>query len=204
MMKSFRNNIIAGLLIVLPVFLSLVILKWLFIVSTNFAANLAPDSIKTHNLWIICVRLAVFVILIAIFLLAGIIVNNVIFSKIIRLIDNLFLKIPFFNRIYRISKKISKGLFDTQKNKFKRVVFFEYPRQGIYTFGFVTAKEKGKIHDAIGDGISDVFIGTAPNPITGLLVFIKNKDIKDSDIKVVDGMKLVLSGGFLPPMNKDI
>ena len=80
---------------------------------------------------------------------------------------------------------------------FRKVVLIEYPRKGIYTIGFLTNenKEDWELSEKTGKDLISLFIPTTPNPTSGFLLFVPRKDCTFLDMKVSEGMKLVISGG---------
>jgi uncharacterized membrane protein len=78
----------------------------------------------------------------------------------------------------------------------------EYPRKGLYTLGFYTGESNGEIHERTGQKVLNIFLPTTPNPTSGWLVLIPEKDVTFLDISVEDGLKYIISGGVVvPPWN---
>ena len=84
-------------------------------------------------------------------------------------------------------------------NAFKKVVYIQYPREGLWTICMVTVESFNK-----KEKYYNVFVPTTPNPTSGYLLFIKSSDVKESDITVEEGLKIIVSGGMLAPGKIDI
>ena len=86
---------------------------------------------------------------------------------------------------------------------FKRAVFLEYPRKGIYVLAFVMNEKRWAIHEKTGKDIVNVFVPAPPNPATGNFVFVLREELIEADITVEEGIRLVISGGAaVPPLKK--
>ena len=78
----------------------------------------------------------------------------------------------------------------------------QYPREGIWTIGFISSESKGEVKDKIGEGMINVFVPTTPNPTSGFLLFVPEKDVIYLDMKVEDALKMVISCGIVEPEKK--
>lgn len=111
----------------------------------------------------------------------------------------LFLNFPLINRIYPPVKKIVDFLFFPANKKFKSAVLVEYPRQGIYSIGFVTNESYAPFEKKIGKKLYNIFIPSSPSPLTGFTVIVKEEDLIFLDESVDSVVKLIISGGLLNP-----
>ena len=102
-------------------------------------------------------------------------------------------KLPLINTIYTSSRQIMQTLTMPGKGNFKQVVLIEYPRKGLWTLAFVTAYSKSKS----GEQYVHVFLPTTPNPTSGFMLFIKEKDIRPSGLSIEEGLKTLISGGMI-------
>jgi uncharacterized membrane protein len=140
-----------------------------------------------------------FAAIIALILLSGLFASNVVGRTIIGRFEVLFAKVPLFSRIYIAVKQIGEAILTSRETIFDRVVLFEYPRQGSWAIGFVTSEHRGGLEKRTGKQHSHVFVPTTPNPTSGFLLFLPEKDLVDLDMTVEDGLKLVVSGGAVTP-----
>ena len=106
--------------------------------------------------------------------------------------------IPLVGTIYGLMRQITETLSAPVTNRFNRVVFIEWPREGYMAIGFVTGQffdnQKNK-------EILVVYVPTVPNPTSGNLAFVPQKDVLETDLNVEEAMKLVFSGGIVIPDN---
>jgi uncharacterized membrane protein len=92
-------------------------------------------------------------------------------------------------------------VFAQQSNAFRQVCLIEYPKRGTWAVGFVTGQTVGEVQRLTGDTVINVFIPATPNPTTGFLLFVPDRDINILDMTVEEGIKLVISGGIVEPGN---
>ena len=106
-------------------------------------------------------------------------------------------RIPVVRRIYTVAQQAADSLSAGSQHHFSRVVFLEWPRPGIVAMGFVTAR---CIHPSDPDAeLLAIYIPTIPNPTSGMLAFARDDEVTDSNLTVEDAMKVVFSGGIVMP-----
>lgn len=192
-MKKFRGYFLTGLIVVLPVVVTLYILWITFIWIDGILGNLIPIFIKRN------IPGLGFITTILLIMLAGILAKNFFGKKMFQFGDWLLTKIPFARTIYLTTKQIVNTLLIRDKNAFKRVALVEYPRKGLYTIGFITADGGGEIQNKTKQDLVCVFFPTTPNPTSGWLAMVPVEDIIYLDMSVEDGIKLIISGGIIIP-----
>lgn len=194
-MKMFADHLkgkfIAGLFIVIPLGITLFILKFLF----NFADGILGTYIDSlfsffiqrefHLPGLGMLSGAVFIYL------TGILATNVFGNQFLRWTDELMSRIPLVKSIYTSSKQLTK-VFKEGKTSYRRAVFVEWPRPGIKAIGFVT----GEI-ERDGERFVVVYVPTMPNPTSGFALFFREDEIFDSGMTVEDAIKFVVSGGMV-------
>ncbi len=112
-------------------------------------------------------------------------------------------KIPLVRSLYSGAKQIIEAVTNSQVDTFSKVVMIEYPRKGLYSLGFITCEAKGEIQKNTDDFVINVFVPTTPNPTSGMLVFVSKKDVIPLSMTVEEGIKLVVSGGIVTPLEKN-
>jgi len=192
-MKELRKIFLTGLLVVIPIAGTLSLIVWLF--NTVDSIFRIPIE-KIIGFPIIGIGV---VITVSIIFVTGIFATNYLGKKIIHLTDKTMRKIPIVNAIYTSMKQLIDTVFMDQKNAFKSVVLVQYPSKGIYVLGFVTASAPEAICDKVGETMKSIFIPTTPNPTSGMLVMIPEKDIIYLNMQIDMAIKLVVSGGILLP-----
>jgi uncharacterized membrane protein len=109
---------------------------------------------------------------------------------------------PVVRSIYGAIKQIMETVMSANSDSFREVVLVEYPRKGIWVIGFVTGETKGEVQNLTKDKVINIFVPTTPNPTSGFLLFIPQKDLVYMDMKVEDAVKMVISGGIVTPIIK--
>ncbi len=193
MRSELRKYFITGLLVSIPVFVTLYALWFAFSVLDGILRPLvslllggAPPGLS----------LAITVLLI---LLIGFVATVAAGKEVIDFFEKHLLKIPIVSAIYSISKEVS-GIFLTgREGKFNKVVLVEFPRKGLYSIGFTSAVSIGKVTEKTAQKTINVLIPTTPNPTTGFLIMAPEDSVIPLDMSVEDAFKILLSGGFLEP-----
>jgi uncharacterized membrane protein len=190
---KLRNKFITGAVIVLPAGVTVVLLQMMFRWLDGFFAPLALRLIGRHipGLGIISTLLIIFGV--------GLLVTNIVGRAIIVSGEQVVAKIPFIRSIYYGAKQFLGTLTAEQRRAFTQVVLLEYPKKGSYTIGFVTTETSGEIQKNFSDHFLNVFVATTPNPTTGFLLLVPQKNATVLPISVEDGIKMVVSGGIIHP-----
>jgi len=198
MLSSLRKYFISGLIVFLPVALTI----YLFVIALNFADGLLGKFLEPyfyknfgfyfHGLGIILgVYLIVFI---------GFIVTNFLGKQVYGFFERILQKLPFFKQVYPALKEIAIFLFSRdQMSSFKQVVIIEYPRNGIYSLGFLTNNTASRISDYTKKELCNVFIPSSPGPLTGFAVMVPKKDLIITDLTIEEAFKFIASGGVVNP-----
>lgn len=184
-MKSFKKYLGTGLLVLLPITLSL----YLIYIVTSFFDNLLSRPLDLligfhiPGVGIVIVFLLVFFV--------GMFSSHFIGKKIARLVEKTFSKIPVIRNLYSPIRDIVKTFVgkDKDKKSFTKVVLIEFPMEGSQSIGFITNEEV----TINGELLSAVFIPTTPNPTNGFLVYKKYSDLKILDVPIEQGLNMVIS-----------
>jgi len=193
---EIRKNFLTGLFVVLPVFITLWVI-WFFISKIiTFSLIFLPKDASAFPkfLW------SIFVIVLSVIGITfiGITARNVIGKKLLKFAERIIRRIPLVKWIYETAKKIFEPFLSRKKIKiFEKVVLVEYPRQGLYSIGFITAKI-GKRLIAGEEPHVNVFIPTSPTPMSGFLIIVPEKDVIPLDIRVEEAIKYFISIGTIP------
>jgi len=198
MMNKLRRYFISGLVVFLPIALTiyLLVLAIRFFESV-FGSALQPIFKDNFGFYFHGLGIAFGVSLI---LLIGFFVTNFIGNRIYEFFEKIFIRLPFIKQVYPAIKQMALFLFSHgQSAQFKQVVLIEYPRKGIYSFGFLTNESSLRIREKTQKDLCNVFTPSAPGPLTGFVVMISKKDIIFVDISVEEAFKFILSGGVVNP-----
>lgn len=192
-MKNFinqmKNRFLIGLVILMPMALSL----WIIIKIFN-----AVDAILGNSIYEIIGKkipgLGILIML-TIIILVGYLGNQYVFKKLTDLIHKAFLKLPIIKTIYGPLKDIFTNISSKESNNFKKAVMVTYPKEGSQCIGFVT-KESIEVGS---EKKSVIFIPTTPNPTSGILVYVDKNQYVDLDLPVDDALKAIVSLGAISP-----
>lgn len=199
-----RNNFIAGLLVILPLVITIWILMAIFNTIIGFVPQVIVETYFQVAPWgYLWQLLAVAGILFIIFLV-GAFARNVLGRRLINLGESILTRIPLVNRIYQALQQIGQAFLGEKRTGFNRVILFQYPRAGLYTLGLVSGRGGEEIREKTGEKMLTVFVPTTPNPTSGLLILVPEKDSLPLKMSVAEALKLLVSGGtIVPPYTED-
>jgi uncharacterized membrane protein len=192
----FRRHLLAkmlsGLLILIPFFIALFVLRIAFRMISSVISPILHLGIYSGIPEDIVTLLSV-IILVLIVYLVGVLAKNSVGKKIVAMTEAVFLKIPFLKVVFSASKTAISALSLNRDASFHSVVFIEFPKEGYWTFGFVT----GVTSDKDGENYFKIFMPTTPNPTTGFFMIVKQKEVITTDISVEEALQSILTGGVL-------
>lgn len=191
---TFKRRFLAGLLVLIPVIITFLIISWLFKFVDGLLGPLYDSFLGYHVVGF------GFISTLALIFIVGVISTNVFGRKVIKSFEKIMLKIPVFKGIYTAIKQLVDAFSPESKgSSFKRFVIVEYPRPGVYAFGFLTKESTIKTEkDGRESSLRAVYIPTN-NLYLGEIALFKNEDVFYTDIHVDEGIKIILSGGIATP-----
>jgi len=203
MWRKIKINFFTGLLIIVPVALTFWVLY--FIINKLNLILLEP-IMKTFQIWLpdrvfvdILTKAAIFFILLGLLTLIGFAARIIFVRKIFGFGENILCKVPMISTIYKGLKEMSAAFLSGHSSIFKKVVLVQYPKNGVYAIGFVTSETTGEAQEKTKENVINVFVPTTPNPTSGMLVLVPERDVIVMDMSVEDGMKMIISGGAVTP-----
>jgi len=192
-----RTYFFAGLLVLIPLVVTIGILSWLFNLLDGFLGPYIYEWLgrPMPGLGLIATLGLIFLI--------GVVTTNIVGRRLMGAVDDALHRIPLVRGIYSMTKQMSDSIFQSRQVAFQQVVLVEYPRRGLYQIGFVTGMIEGPLQQELasraGERMINVFIPASPNPMSGYLVILPEQDIQFLGMSVQDGLKLVISGGMAIP-----
>jgi uncharacterized membrane protein len=191
---TFKRRFFAGLLISIPAIVTFLIIGWFFLFVDGFLEPLYYKILGYHvwGLGFISAIILIFVV--------GIFSTNVIGRRIILSFERVLLSIPVLKGIYTSVKQLVDAFSPESKvSSFKKFVLVEYPRPGVYSFGFLT-KECNMKTEGDGQEVSLKAVYIPTNLIYfGDIVLFRDEHIFFTDIPIEEGIKIILSGGIATP-----
>lgn len=201
--QSFKNDLIAGLLVVIPlattIWLTITVATWTIDWLTRIPKQLNPfDGLHPllTNLLNFVVGLTVPLLGI---LLIGLMARNIFGRWLLDVGEQILQAIPLAGSVYKTLKQILETLLQDSKSKFRRVVMVEYPRKGLWTIAFVTGTASAQLQSHHHRQMLNLFIPTTPNPTTGWYALVPEEEIIDLSISIEDAFKLLISAGIVSP-----
>jgi uncharacterized membrane protein len=195
--RNLRNNFLAGILVIIPLAVTIFILVWLFISLDNIlqpvinaiGLKINPDYTEIRGLGVVAAIILLY--------LAGLITNNFLGKKLVKITENAINRIPVLKQLYNSIKQVIEGITGKGINKaaFREVVFVDFPREGMTAPAFVT----NIITEESGKKLYAIFVPTAPTPWTGFAEIVREEDIIHTNLSVDECLKMVISMGVILP-----
>ena len=164
---KIRNNFIAGIVVLIPIGITLYLTLFLIRVS----GKIIPKEINPNNYLPFDIPGVEILMALIIITITGWLSLSFLGKKFFEYFNNVLKKIPILRTIYSAIGQMTESFTKTD-NKQKSVVLLEYPRKGVWAVGFATKENTGLIKDKIKDDIINVFVPTTPNPTSGFLLMV--------------------------------
>ena len=198
MMSLLRRYLIAGLLIWLPLGVTLLVIKLLVDMMDNtlllLPEHYQPDALLGFHLPGLGVVLSITIILVT-----GVVVANLFGRRLVLIWEAILGRIPLVRSIYAGTKQIAETLFSPNGQSFRKVVLIEYPRRGLWTLAFQTGNGVGEAQTRTGEEVINVYVPTTPNPTSGFFLMVPRRDTVELDMSVDEGLKMIISMGVVVP-----
>jgi uncharacterized membrane protein len=201
---KLRSYLFTGILITAPVVITLWIVLSLVNLFDGLVTPLIPIQFNPNKYLPYEIPGIGLVVLITFLIIIGFLTANFFGRWIIRRTEIILQNIPLIKVFYKTIKQILETVLKNNSNAFRKVVLVEYPRKGLWIIGFTTGETSGIIRKKIGSKLINVFIPTTPNPTSGFLLLVPEKDLKYLDIGVDDAIKTVVSAGIVPPVSQPV
>ena len=187
---QIRNNFIAGIVVLIPIGITLYLTLFLIRVS----GKIIPKEINPNNYLPFDIPGVEILMALLIITLVGWLSLSFLGKKFFDLFNNILRKIPILRTIYSAIGQMTESFTKTDNNQ-KSVVLLEYPRKGLWAVGFATKENVGLIKNKIKDDIINVFVPTTPNPTSGFLLMVPKKDLIYLDVSFEQASKFIVSAG---------
>jgi len=203
---KWRASFLTGLAVLLPAVITLAVVKWLFgtIASiTDLLLFFLPKTLTHEDMgrgpmfwyW----SLAAFALAVVLVSVVGFLARYYIGKRLIAWLDQTMLRLPLLNKIYGAIKQVNEAFTSGKKTAFKTVVLVEFPREGMYSLGFLTSEQRDEVQMKTKEKVVSVFVPTTPNPTSGFLVLVPEDKVTKLDMSVADGIKYIISLGSIWP-----
>ena len=191
---SLKRYFLTGLLVIIPIWGTILILKALFVAVDGILGNLLVQLVPSHyvpGLGILA--------LIALVFAAGLFATNFMGRQIVKWWEALLNRVPLVRGIYSTLKSMTDILSFSNQASYNRVVLIQFPKNGHYCLAFVTGVTKEESQDLTPGPLVHVYVPSSPNPTSGYFLLVPEHEITSVDISVEEAMKLIVSGGLYSP-----
>jgi uncharacterized membrane protein len=199
-MASLRKWIFAGLLVIVPLAITIWVLDWIVgtLDQTLFILPAAwhPDRLLGFHVPGFGVVLTLLILLVV-----GAVTSNFIGRKLVQWGDAVLVRIPVVRSIYGSVKQVSDTLFSESGNAFRTAVLIQWPREGVWTVAFVTGAPGGDVATYLREDYLSVYVPTTPNPTGGYFVMLRKSDCIELEMSVDEALKYIVSMGVVVPPN---
>ena len=202
MIKKIRSYFLTGLVVSAPVAITLAVGWWFINKIDAIFTPLLPNKFLPENLLPFAVPGVGLVIGFILLTLFGFLTANFLGTGFLRFGESLLNRTPVLRSIYKGLKQIFETVFSEDGRNFSKAAVIEYPRKGVHCVCFVSTDTKGELLKKISkdnEVFLSVFLPTTPNPTSGFLLFLPEKDVKILDMSVEDAAKLIISAGLVNP-----
>lgn len=197
LIAKLRRYFLSGMVVILPLALSVYILIFIITFADGLLGKfIEPYFSKEFGFYFrgLSILIGVYVII-----LVGFFATNFFGRQIYNFFERILIRLPFFRQVYPAIKEIALFLFSGEKLAFQQVVIIEYPRKGLYSFGFLTNDTSDRVNKLTRHDLCNVFIPSAPGPLTGYVLMVPRKEVILTQIPVEEAIKFIVSGGVVNP-----
>jgi uncharacterized membrane protein len=196
--RQLRNYLIAGLLIWIPIVVTVWVVRFLSGILDQ-SIVLLPPSWRPEALFGQYIPGFGILLALLVLLLTGFLTRDLIGDKLVEVVERLIRKIPVIGPVYGGAKTFSETVLTDKGTSFKQVVMVEFPRPGAWSIGFLMADNPAEIRARTGRDMLNVFVPTTPNPTTGFLIAVESTELHYMDMSVDDAFKLIFTLGVITP-----
>jgi len=196
--RSLKKYLITGLLIWIPLVITIWVLKVIFD-ALDQSLLLLPIELRTESLLGVHIPGLGVLLTIAVVLLTGVFATNFFGARLVEIWHDILHRIPVVNSIYSSVKQISDTLFSSSGQAFRKALLVQWPREGLWTIAFLTGRPSGSVQKHLPPDCLAVYVPTTPNPTGGYFVIVQRKDVIELDMTVDQALKYIISMGVVPP-----
>ena len=197
---SLRRDFLAGLLVFLPVAVTLWFIGWVIGLLDSVLAVL-PDAFHPNSYLPFPIpRLGAMVTVVLIVFL-GMLTRGVATRRFLSAWENVLVRIPIFRGVYSAVQKLTQSFFG-QSNAQRQVVMIEYPRTGVFTVGFAMGRAWSHLEEKKNAQLVNVFVPTTPNPTAGFYLLVPSTEVTPLNMTIEEAFKLITSSGLITPDDK--
>lgn len=191
--RRLRRYFLVGLVVIAPVGLTILVLRWMFETLDSILGNPLRDALGFR------IPGLGFLLLTVVVVVVGWIVHRAAGRQLLHWWNEALVRFPLTGRIYNAVSQIVQSVVGEQRRLFRRTVLIPYPTDGLWAIAFVTSDDSVLTSRLIGEPCLHVFVPSTPNPTTGFMLIVPRARVIETAITIEDAMKLILSGGAVSP-----
>jgi len=195
---SLKRYFLTGLLVITPIWGTVLILKTLFVTVDSILGTALADVVLPDYYF---PGLGILTLVLLIFF-TGILATNFLGRRMVIRWEEFLDRVPIVRGIYATLKSMMDILSFKQREKYDKVVMIQFPKDGHYCLAFVTGETREEVQALAPEPLVHVFVPTSPNPTSGYFLLVPEREIVPVDMGVEEAMKLIVSGGFYSPPEK--
>ena len=203
MMSSIRRWLLAGLLVLVPLAITLAVLNWI-VATLDQTLQILPVAWHPDRLLGFHIPGFGVLLTLGIVLLMGAIASNFLGKKLLMVGNALLRRIPIVRSIYSSVKQVSDTLFSENGNAFRKALLVQWPREGVWTIGFLTGLPGGDVVNHLPADYVSVYVPTTPNPTGGYFVMLKRAECIELKMSVDEALTYVISMGVVVPAARPV
>ncbi len=189
---AFKRYFLTGLLVITPIWGTILVLKTLFVTVDSILGNMLAD-IVTEDYYVPGLGILTLVLLI---FLAGMMATNFLGGRLVKRWEEVLDRVPIVRGIYATLKSMMDILSFKQRDKYNKVVMIQFPKDGNYVLAFVTGETRDEVQELAPEPLVHVYVPTSPNPTSGYFLLVPEREVESVDMSVEEAMKLIVSGGL--------
>ena len=201
-----RRYLVAGLLVWIPLGITIFLIKVavdlmdrsLGLIPADYQPGILLQELFGADAPVVIPGLGVILTLL-ILLATGVLAANFVGRAFVGGWESLLNRIPVVRSIYSSAKNFAEIVFSDSGQAFKKVLLVEYPRKGIYSLAFQTSSDLGEVQGRTGEPVVGCFVPTTPNPTSGFIIMVPQKDVVVLDMDVDEALKMIISLGVVVP-----
>ena len=197
-MKRLRRYIVAGILVWLPIGVTIFLVR-LLIGLLDRTLVLIPQKYRPEEILGFAIPGLGIVLTVVLLLITGVLAANIVGKSMVGLWESMLERIPVVRSVYSAAKNFTEIVFSDSGQSFKKVLLIEYPRKGLYSLAFQTSSKLGEVQGRTGEDVICTFVPTTPNPTSGFIIIVPRKDVIELDMEVDEALKMIISLGVVVP-----
>ncbi|APZ43399.1 DUF502 domain-containing protein [Acidihalobacter ferrooxydans] len=197
-----RRYLIAGLLVWVPLVITVVVIRAL-VDFMDRSLLLLPSGWRPEAWLGYAIPGLGLLLTVTIVLVTGLFAANMFGRRVVAVWESLLSRIPLVRHIYGAVKQVAETVFSSSGDAFRKVLLIEYPRKGIWTLAFQTGNGSAEVQRRTAEEVITVFVPTTPNPTSGFIMMVPRNAVQELEMSVEDALKLIVSLGVVAPRESD-